>query len=276
MGSYFGTITEQHRALPIYVTTIGIFFDEISIERDNGYPDYQWIQTVSGSGRVTIEDIEYDLHPNQGMFIPKDLPHHYRRSSDSWVTHWITFNGLSLEMMMKELEFAKPRIIDLPADNDFLVQLESIFSLSSDNFNLNAFKVSTRLYHFIENVHHISHLETSKKSSHKATTLQSAINYMNQYYMLDITIDEVARIAGITPQYLCKLFKTQLNMRPFEYLKRIRINKAKSMLISSGKLTTGEIAELVGIHNPSYFTSIFKSLESMTPSEFVKLHQRSE
>lgn len=273
MGSFFGTITDKHRILPIYATTIGIFFEESITRREEGYMDHQWIQTIGGAGRITIKGRTFDMNPGQGLLIPKHIPHDYYNITNQWTTHWISFNGPGIANLLGELSLDSLQLLNLPRGNTLAQQIEAMYALANDNYNLHALSISTKLYTLIESIYTITSQDQSKKSSQKVATLQSALDYMNQYYMLDISIDEIANASGISSQYLCRLFKDQVNLRPFEYLKRIRIGKAKSLLISSSHLANKDIAEMVGFHNPSYFGLIFKQLEGMTPSEFVKLHR---
>ncbi len=273
MGSYFGTITDKHRILPIYATTIGIFFEESFTKREEGYMNHQWIQTISGSGRITIKGQTFDMNPGQGILIPRHLPHEYYALTKPWTTHWVSFDGAGIEPLLKDLSLTSSQLLNLPRGNNLAEQLETMYTLANDNYNLHYLSISTRLYTFIESIYTINNHHQSKKSSQKMATLQSALDYINQYYMLDISIGEIADASDISPQYLCRLFKDQLKLRPFEYLKQIRISKAKSMLIGSPHLTSKDVAEMVGFHNPSYFGVIFKQLENMTPKEFVKRHR---
>ena len=57
-------------------------------------------------------------------------------------------------------------------------------------------------------------------------------------------------------------------MRPMEYVAHLRIETAKSLLINSPNMTVSSISRQVGYASPSYFSSIFRAAEGMTPAEY--------
>ena len=58
-----------------------------------------------------------------------------------------------------------------------------------------------------------------------------------------------------------------------EYITRIRIEKAKS-LIENTSLTLAEIAEMTGFASQSYFSTAFKNFEGISPSQFRQKHRK--
>lgn len=63
------------------------------------------------------------------------------------------------------------------------------------------------------------------------------------------------------------MFKKELGISFVDYLNDVRIEKAKELL-KDVKYKTYEVAELVGIPDPHYFSKIFKKYSGMTPSEY--------
>ncbi|WKL01680.1 helix-turn-helix domain-containing protein [Paenibacillus amylolyticus] len=59
-------------------------------------------------------------------------------------------------------------------------------------------------------------------------------------------------------------------MTPLEYLMRYRLLKAKEMLIENNATTAHEIAKAVGFNSASYFGSVFKKYEGISPIELRK------
>lgn len=95
--------------------------------------------------------------------------------------------------------------------------------------------------------------------------------YLEQNYMRDINVTEVADALGISYAYLSKIFKSQPegSGKLSEYLNIIRINKSKEYLMDT-MLTLNEIAEKVGYNNVQSFQRFFKKYENMTPGEYRK------
>ncbi|WP_162257282.1 helix-turn-helix domain-containing protein [Paenibacillus sp. Soil724D2] len=68
------------------------------------------------------------------------------------------------------------------------------------------------------------------------------------------------------------LFQQTLGSRPFEYINRFRIQKAKEFLQRLPDLEVKFISEKVGFESPSYFIKRFKKSEGITPNAFRKTH----
>ncbi len=85
--------------------------------------------------------------------------------------------------------------------------------------------------------------------------------------MQDISVDQLADSAGITPCHFIRLFTARKGISPYQYLLRSRIN-ASEKLLSETSLPIVKISEEVGFFTAKNFTRIFKKLTGMTPSEF--------
>ena len=97
--------------------------------------------------------------------------------------------------------------------------------------------------------------------------LQKAIEYIKAHYTMPITLNELAEHTYVSTYYLSRMFKKELGKNFVEYLNEIRIEKAKQLLKDT-QYKTYEIAEIVGIQDPHYFSKIFKKYVNMTPTEF--------
>lgn len=274
MNIFYPTNTESIKQYPVYLTSVGIYYEESMISRESGYEDFQWIQTISGTGELYYNNQRYLVTPNTGLLIPAHVPHSYRRVSDHWITHWYSFNGSQMQTLLKNLELTELTIITPKDGLQLAHDIEEIFSLATTNYFSNSFKISTRLYQTLDSIYASFCDNGSVRTGSKASQLNIAIAYIQQNYMNDLSIDEIAETIHVSPQYLCRIFKEQLSLRPFEYVQQVRIDKAKSLLLQSPTPKIESILESVGFQNPSYFTSTFKKKEKMTPRDFIRLHQR--
>lgn len=97
--------------------------------------------------------------------------------------------------------------------------------------------------------------------------LQNAMNYICENYTISITLNDLAEHTYVSTYYLSRMFKKELGKNFVEYLNEVRIEKAKELL-KSNRHKTYEVAELVGIQDPHYFSKIFKKYVNMTPTEY--------
>jgi two-component system response regulator YesN len=95
------------------------------------------------------------------------------------------------------------------------------------------------------------------------------INYIREHYNEEITLGELSRHVFISQNYLGQIFKNVVGETLNQYVTRIRIDKAKEMVLE-GKYYIYEIAEKVGYTNIPYFTTLFKKQIGFNPSELLK------
>lgn len=101
--------------------------------------------------------------------------------------------------------------------------------------------------------------------------IRSAINCIN--FNLDnpkLSLSFLARTIGMNATYLSHQFNKEVGSSIPEYIARLRVGRAKTLLQSQPNFTIGQIASAVGIPDVNYFTKIFKRIEGCTPSAFRK------
>lgn len=97
--------------------------------------------------------------------------------------------------------------------------------------------------------------------------LNKAIEYINDNYQRSITLNELAEYTYVSTYYISRIFKKEIGKNFVDYLNEIRINKAK-VLLKNNTYKTYEVAELVGIQDPHYFSKLFKKYTNMTPTDY--------
>jgi len=97
--------------------------------------------------------------------------------------------------------------------------------------------------------------------------LRKAIDYINEHYTEQITLNDVAENVYVSSYYISRMFKKELGKNFVDYLNGLRMEKAKELL-KDPKYKTYLIAELVGIPDAHYFSRLFKKHEGVTPTEY--------
>lgn len=96
-----------------------------------------------------------------------------------------------------------------------------------------------------------------------------SLDYISQHYDEHITVKELASIEHYNENYYREWFKDRLGLRPKEYIQKLRIEKAKELLVST-KYSISEIAIQVGYDHSSSFCRAFKHLETIGPKDYRK------
>ncbi len=98
---------------------------------------------------------------------------------------------------------------------------------------------------------------------------RKAIYYIEENYCRNISLSDIAEAINVNSSYLSRLFKNDTGQNIIEYLNKIRMDKAAS-LIDEGKYSLKEISYKVGIQNYNYFFKLYKKYFGITPLEHKK------
>lgn len=107
----------------------------------------------------------------------------------------------------------------------------------------------------------------SKRMEKSTSIIEQAKEYIQNNYSRDLSLDDVSRVANISPYYFSKIFKESTGENFIEYLTAIRIDKAKELLDHT-ELSMKEICSKVGYSEPNYFSRSFKKNVGVTPTEY--------
>ncbi len=95
-------------------------------------------------------------------------------------------------------------------------------------------------------------------------------NYINEHYTEQLTLEEVASLAGFSKYHFTRLFKQYADTSFYKYLNQKRIAHAKNLLINKD-LSVLEVALQCGFSNLSSFLRMFKQLTGCTPTELRRM-----
>ena len=101
-----------------------------------------------------------------------------------------------------------------------------------------------------------------------AATVKLVNNYMEENFGKDISLLDIAKHAGMTTSYLCRLYKRERGITVNAYLTRLRVEKSKDLL--SAGVPIAETAKRCGFSDQSYFTKVFRQVEGTTPLRYKK------
>jgi len=99
--------------------------------------------------------------------------------------------------------------------------------------------------------------------------LSEVYKYVLDHFQKNISLKDIAGIAGLTPQSFCRWFKKKTSKHFFDYLNEVRIFNACEMLIGS-TAPVAEIAYYCGYNTVSNFNKLFKEATGLTPGQFRK------
>ncbi len=274
MTDYYYPVLSDEINLPMYVLGVGARDKEFHFIREEGYPNHQIVYCIRGGGVLKLDGQEYPVAAGDAFYLPPHIPHEYYPSEDIWETHWITFEGREVKPVLDYIKLDRAKVFHIHDINAVDAIFKKILYLMKTNYYYSGHQCSAHLYQFFIELNRVVNLQNGTKDGAKLNQLQPVIDYIDKNYRRDLTLVELSDLIDLSPQYLCRLFKECLNMRPFEYLARKRIQQAKLLLLEDQK-NINEIAAMVGYNDCSYFCAAFKRHEMLSPAEFRSLHKKA-
>ncbi|MDO3411842.1 response regulator [Saccharibacillus sp. CPCC 101409] len=99
--------------------------------------------------------------------------------------------------------------------------------------------------------------------------IKQAIRFIEEHYMGECGLTELASHVHLNPSYFSNLFKKETGESVTGYIQNLRVQKAK-LLLKSTDMKIFEVSEAIGFNDSNYFTHIFNKMEGMSPKEYRK------
>ena len=108
------------------------------------------------------------------------------------------------------------------------------------------------------------------ESYNKSYAVNRIINYLNENYEHKISLEQIAHNMYLSPVYISKIFKEETGESPINYLIKIRLEKAKDILLNSDSNSIKNIANQVGYDDVYHFSKLFKKYYGISPLYYKK------
>lgn len=119
---------------------------------------------------------------------------------------------------------------------------------------------------------HLSRYERSKirnvNAAAIAETLEQTMTGQRLYADEDLTLSDLAAVAGIHPAQLSELLNNVMGMDFRRYVNEFRVNEAKSLLLEEPERSALDIGYTVGFNSKTAFNRNFKAIAGLTPTEY--------
>lgn len=241
--------------------------------------DFELIVCTKGQLHVKVAEQEYSLGPNELLLIPPYTLMSGTRPSPADVEfYWLHFILPKDTQLLTNADISSliddekslsdiviPQQFKLP-DLDYLTIL--IHQLLNTNLQ-NAYDRKTANYFMSMIIMNISRLALNQldvrtRDSERITRLKEWIR-TNLYQ--SPTVQEMADVLQLNPQYLSRLFKKVVGIPPKQYVLQLKLHTAQALLIKTN-LSIKEIAGNAYFESEKLFMRQFKQFTGMTPSEY--------
>lgn len=260
-------LLSEEQDLPFVVCAIGSQEKQCPIKRKQGHPLHQLIFSRKGSGVLHSVTQSYMINEGDYFYLKANEAHHYESKSAIWSTDWLMFKGQQIDNTLSVLGFDSTQKYVYKNNPKITTHFMKMIATLQNQHQQAGFMASSQLYEMLillqqnNRVDNLYHVKNAKQ------IITPLLDYIEQHYTQDICLSDLASLVMITPQHLCKVFKEHLNMRPFEYIIKRRLQQAKKMLLESST-SIKDISKAVGYEDNSYFSVLFKRHEGVTASHY--------
>lgn len=127
-------------------------------------------------------------------------------------------------------------------------------------------------------VHLLRHYTADGGNSHRfkgglsGRKQRRVIAFIADNYESDLSLAELARVAGMSTFHFAREFKRTTGTTPHQYLINFRVERAKALLTES-EIPLVEVSSRAGFSHQSHFTRLFRRLTGMTPQSYRLMFQ---
>ncbi len=254
------------------------------------HKEFEILFITEGNVLFTIEQNEYLLKRGDFVFINSNF-YHSAKSADNQQCSFFAID-FSYQFLHEDLHTRFGRKYIRPILNGNLAFSEVIRKEETDiNSNSwqsqimkNLMKISNYSEHGLEpyelaiksNIFAIWNLyyqNAAIKSELNAADLSNmerlkpVLEFIHENYSYEITLAELSGLIPMSEGQFCRMFKQTMKVTPVQYLMRYRILQSCHLLLNTDK-KIGEIANLSGFNNISYYNRVFLETIGCTPKHY--------
>ncbi|ELA8119248.1 AraC family ligand binding domain-containing protein [Vibrio parahaemolyticus] len=115
---------------------------------------------------------------------------------------------------------------------------------------------------------HSTHRAPLKESTKAQRQLQLVKEFLEDFPQTDVSLEELAKLAGLSPFHLLREFQKQFGFPPHAYQIQQRLRMAKKLLKQGKRIS--DVAQECGFHDQSHLHRHFKKAMGVTPGQYLR------
>lgn len=227
--------------------------------------DVLLVLTLKGTGYLEYRNQRHILKPNEGFIIDcNEHQNYYTDKKDLWEFIWLHFYGCQSKAYVHEILTNNHSPLFIDEDHYIREKILNIHQLLQEK-NLHIDILSSKL--MMDMLTKLIIKNQLSKGETVPDIVIEAKEFLDKKYTDKISLDDLCKIIGVSKSYLIRQFKAYTGYSPYEYLLKLRLNEAKTLLIHTNK-NINDISFIVGFESVSHFIKYFNQNEKLTPLKF--------
>lgn len=230
-----------------------------------------WYYCTEGKGEFRLGDERVILQPGQCMMLFPDTPYACKALPEGCVIHLLGFTGPCCMDMLRVCGVKEPGIYQISETNVFPDYIDQLIRLHRQGLSQEGY---SKLFYamLIDLAPHVKKLSQAQSPAPVNETIQIVIDYLETHYHEPISLDVLADKVNLTKEYLCVLFKKEMQHTILYHLTLIRIGWARMFLEQYPDKKAYEIGRMCGFDSPSYFGKKFHEIVGLTPESYRRVN----
>ncbi|WP_212005458.1 AraC family transcriptional regulator [Chitinophaga sp. HK235] len=255
----------------MYITDIG-YYPKAQFhycKRLNGAPEHILIYCQEGRGSIRLKKSEYPIKAGDCFLIPREWAHAYHaHDTDPWTIYWAHFAGHTADAIVHTaIQQLNGHQTFLLHANERIALFDSIYQQLERGYRTeNLLYANMSFWSFLASCIYPGCYHPGK-SKPGQDTIDHAIDYMNNHLDRMLTLEQMAQSINLSISHFSWLFKHNTGYSPIEYFNHLKVQKACQYLHFT-HLRIKEIAALLGIEDPYYFSRLFTKVMGLSPAQY--------
>lgn len=236
----------------------------------------------------TIDEVEYHVQPGEVIIVPAGCKHALRMGENcSRDLLLFEMNGV---FTLKEFGafrqmLAKPLHITMehPACEQvhgLMLDVIRVYRARGLLRNLHCYALLLEIYavlgeHYLTTSATPAEVNALNRQLSGEDAFNRALDYVNENYMDDVTLDSLAAYAGFSRYTLSRMFRQHTGSTFTQYLNKRRVTMAEDLLAST-KMPVTQVALQCGFNSIATFNRVFRDVRGCTPTQYRLIYDESQ
>ncbi|WP_024865933.1 AraC family transcriptional regulator [Butyrivibrio sp. FCS014] len=256
-----------------------VFDDSSSYVATHWHSAIEVMYILEGEVDITVNGSTTELLPGDVFLVDSAIPH----STKSLNGNKAVLIQLPYPLLERYIPDLNSRRFELNCKSDnpivrtkvlqlieIIKQMQVVFEVKPEGEIL---RFNSLLFEFMFQIYHNFSEEVSDTDSRKETKtfgrIQNILDYLDNNYASQISLDEIASVACFQKEYFCHFFKKQMGITYTRYLNDLRLAKIRKDLAETD-LPLKDILEKHGFTNYKLFRKMFNETFGCTPVAYRK------
>ena len=243
---------------------------------------------IEGECVYSIDGEEYRVHPGEVIMVAAGCKHALRMGENS--SRDLLLYEMNGVFTLKEFGafrqmLARPLLIgqDHPKReqvHELMSNVVQVYRAGGMLRNLHCYALLLEVYavlgeHYLTTSATPAEVNAINRQLSGEDAFNRALDYVNENYMDDVTLDSLATYAGFSRYTLSRMFRQHTGQTFTQYLNKRRVTMAEELLAAT-KMPVTQVALQCGFNSIATFNRVFRDVRGCTPTQYRLIYDESQ